>query len=171
LPHVAGYEKKPPTKCQITDGIVLLAFQPHARFRYHSGVGTETAKTAIASEAAISPRLEKAIFELRELHDVLLDGEGLDVRILADFRDALNRVRNTAWSAQQYMSSKATNDSTDIISMLAGERLRATYQLCQSVKADLQSEDIKFQTGQLMELHAASKALTEALAEVLGKLK
>jgi hypothetical protein len=135
-------------------------------------MGTESVKPAMAGESAISPRLEKAIVELQALHEILLFGEGLDVRILTDFRDALNRVRNTAWSAQQYMLSKATNeDSGSVLSTLAGERLRAAYQLCQTVQADLQSQDVKFQTGQLMELHSATKALTEELAELLGKLK
>jgi hypothetical protein len=135
-------------------------------------VATESAKPALASESAISPRLQKAIIELQALHEILLFGEGLDVRILTDFRDALNRVRNTAWSAQQYMLSKATNeDSASVLSTLAGERLRAAYQICQNVQADLQSDDIKFQTGQLMELHSATKALTEELANLLGKQK
>jgi hypothetical protein len=126
----------------------------------------------LADAVAISPRLEKAIVELQGLHDILLYGEGLDVRILSDFRDALNRVRNTAWSAQQYMLTKATNqDSANVMSILAGERLRAAYQLCQAIEADLKSEDVKFQTGQLMELHTATKTLTEELAGLLGKLK
>jgi hypothetical protein len=68
--------------------------------------------------------------------------------------------------------SKATNqDSTSVLSMLAGERLRAAYQVCQAIQADLKSEDVKFQTGQLMELHSATKTLTEELSEVLSKLK
>ena len=129
-------------------------------------------KPALAAEGAISPRLEKAIIELRGLHETLLCGENLDARILSDFRDALNRVRNTAWSAQQYMLSQAANqDSTNVLSMLAGERVRAAYQLCQTIQADLKSEDVRFQTGQLMELHSATQALTEELAELLSKLK
>jgi hypothetical protein len=57
----------------------------------------------------VSRRLATAITELRGLQKLLLSGEGLDPRILTDFRDALNHVRNTAWSAQQYIASQATN--------------------------------------------------------------
>jgi hypothetical protein len=53
----------------------------------------------------VRSRLEKAIWELQGLHELLHSGE-LDPQILADFRDALNRVRNTAWAAQQYANRR-----------------------------------------------------------------
>jgi hypothetical protein len=107
--------------------------------------------------------------ELRGLQELLLSGEGLDPSILTDFRDALNRIRNTAWSAQQYIVLKATDqDSTTVLSILAGERVRAAYQLCQAIQADLKSNDVKFQPGNLVQLHLAAKALTEQLGEVVG---
>jgi hypothetical protein len=81
----------------------------------------------------VRSRLEKAISELQGLHELLHSGE-LDPQILADFRDALNRVRNTAWAAQQYANRKASDqDSTDILSFLARERIRGTYHLCRAV--------------------------------------
>ena len=110
--------------------------------------------------------------ELRRLQKLLLSGEGLDPRILTDFRDALNRVRNTAWSAQQYMTFEATGqDSTSVLSILAGERVRATYQLCQAIQADLKSNDVRFQTGPLIQLYLAAKTLAEQLGDVVGKLE
>jgi hypothetical protein len=102
----------------------------------------------------------------------LLSGESLDARILTDFRDALNHVRNTAWSAHQYIASKSTDeDSTNVLSVLAGERVRVAYQLCKAIQADLKSSDIKFQPGQLIQLSIAAKALIEELVEVVGELK
>ena len=72
----------------------------------------------------VSQRLAKAIPELRRLQNLLMSGENLDPRILTDFRDALNHVRNTAWSAHQYIASKGSEqDSTSVLSVLAGERL------------------------------------------------
>src|SRR2546421_8134373 len=61
-----------------------------------------------AGAVDVSPRLEKTIPELRGLQELLLSGDALDSRILTDFREALNRIRNTAWSAQQYIALKAT---------------------------------------------------------------
>jgi hypothetical protein len=130
------------------------------------------AVTVKSRPVGVSHRLAKAITELRGLQKLLLSGEGLDPRILTDFRDALNHVRNTAWSAHQYIASKSSDqDSTSVLSVLAGERVRVAYQLCQSIQADLRSSDIKFQTGPLIQLTLAVKALTEQLVGVVGEPK
>src|SRR6266566_7561042 len=92
-------------------------------------------KSEVAIAENVSSRLQKGIVELQSLHESLLSGEGLDPRILTDFRDSLNRVRNTAWSAQQYLAQKTTGaDSAGVLSLLTGERVRVAYQLCQLYK-------------------------------------
>jgi hypothetical protein len=111
----------------------------------------------------VSGRLKSAVEELRRVDRLLLGGD-LDPRILTDFRDALNRVRNTAWSAQQYLTRKDNQqDSNSVISLLAGERIRAMYQLCQALLSDLDSTDVRFQTGQLAELQSQIRKLGERL--------
>jgi hypothetical protein len=113
---------------------------------------------------------EKAISELQGLQE-LLHSDELDPRILADFRDALNRVRNTAWAAQQYANRKASDqDSTDVLSFLARERIRATHHLCRAVNEDLKQTDIQFQRGSLIELDEITKALTQQLNSVINRL-
>ena len=49
-----------------------------------------------ASRARVAERQGRAIVELKALQRPLLSGE-VDPHVLRDFRDALNRVRNTAW--------------------------------------------------------------------------
>ena len=76
----------------------------------------------------IPSRLEKAISELQSLNNLLLSGD-IDHRILAEFRDALNRVRTAAWAAQQYVARKETDQGArSVLSLLVGERIRNTYQ-------------------------------------------
>src|SRR6201981_1738054 len=124
--------------------------------------GATGVKRASPGALTVSRRLAKAIPELQRLQKLLLSGESLDARILTDFRDALNHVRNTAWSAHQYIASQNTNqDSRSVLSVLAGQRVRVAYQLCQAIQADLKSSDIEFQTGQLIQLSLAVKALSE----------
>jgi hypothetical protein len=114
--------------------------------------------------------LEKGISELQGLHEILLSGD-LDPRVLADFRDALNRVRTAAWAAQQYVVRKETDqDSRSVLSFLVGEKIRVTHQLCQAVGDDLKRTDIKFQAGSLVQLHEVTKALTEQLNDIINKL-
>ena len=126
------------------------------------------ASESTVGSSAPSP-LEQAIVELQRLHEVLLSGD-LDPQILADFRDALNRVRNTAWAAQQYVAFKETEqDSGSVLSLLVGERIRVTYQLCQAISDDLKRTDIEFQTGSLVQLYEVTKALTEQLNGVINK--
>src|SRR5882762_6328342 len=121
-----------------------------------------------SGSGAQSP-LEQAIVELQRLHEILLAGD-LDPRVLTDFRDALNRVRTAAWAAQQYVMRKETEqDSGSVLSLLAGERVRVTYQLCQAISDDLKRTDIDFQAGSLVQLHEATKALTEQLEGVINK--
>jgi hypothetical protein len=111
-----------------------------------------------------SERLKAAIGELGGIQSLLVAGE-LDPRILTDFRDAVNRVRNTAWAAYQYTESKITGKDS------RSERIRAAYQLCQAIHDDLETADVHLQAGQLIQLHAATKSLTNKLRDFVRELK
>lgn len=118
-------------------------------------------------DCAASERLESAIGDLQSLQQVLLSGD-LEAGILADFRDALNRIRNTAWSAQQLVASQISEQgSAGVTSLLASERIRTTYQLCRAIGDDLSGNEIQFQKGQLSELHMAVVQLAQQLKEKL----
>ena len=118
----------------------------------------------------VPSRLEKAISELQGLHELLLSGD-LDPRVLADFRDAVNRVRNAAWAAQQYIVRRETDQgSSSVLSLLAGERIRTTYQLCLVISEDLKRTDIEIQAGSLVELYEVMSTLTEQLKGVVKLL-
>jgi hypothetical protein len=119
----------------------------------------------------VSVRLQNATSELRTV-ETLLDSADLDARILADFRDAVNRVRTTAWATQQYAETKDThNDPTAVLSILAGERVRTAYQLCRALSEDLDRPDLRFQPGQLLQLRTAVKELLQQLNTVIGDKK
>ena len=113
-----------------------------------------------SAQIPVSKRLKAAMADLKTLQ-CMLATDDLDARLLSDFRDALNRVRNVAWAAQQSLEVQLSgNDSTTIDSLLASERVRAAYQLCRSIQGDLGREEIEFQKGQLAELQAAAAELT-----------
>ena len=71
-----------------------------------------TSEATAGSDA--SSTLEQAIVELQRLHEILLAGD-LEPRVLADFRDALNRARTAAWAAQQYVARKETQQDSSVI--------------------------------------------------------
>jgi hypothetical protein len=117
---------------------------------------------------SLSVRLQDATTELHEVEALLASGD-LDATILAEFRDAVNRVRTAAWATQQYAESKDTDrDPTKVLSMLAGERVRATFQLCRAVCQDLDRPDLRFQPGQLLQLQTAVQELSQRLKTLIG---
>ena len=124
-----------------------------------------------SSAISISGTLQNVTTELRKAQNVLTKQEGdIDPRILTDFRDALNRVRNTAWAVEQYLQSKATeSESQTVLSIVSGERVRVTYQLCKLVTADLANHEIPFQKGQLIQLRDATHELGTHLDKAVGE--
>jgi hypothetical protein len=133
-------------------------------------VMTESASSETEAMANAQERLETAITELQGLQELLLSGD-IPPLILGDFRDALNRVRNTAWAAQQYVARKENDqDSTTVLSFLAGERVRAAHHLCQAISDDLRRPGIEIQPGSVIQLHIAAKALKEQLDDVVSHL-
>jgi hypothetical protein len=120
--------------------------------------------------ASISVRLQSVTNELRQIQDLLASEKEFDPRILTDFRDAVNRVRNTAWGLEQYANSRTTEtDPKTVLTVLAGERVRVAYQLCKLVEADLANPETQFQKGQLLQLRVATQELARRLGEVVGE--
>jgi two-component sensor histidine kinase len=127
-------------------------------------------RTTTDRHATISVRLERVTNELREIQELLKQEENVDPRILTDFRDAVNRVRNTAWAVEQYANSKTTEtDPQTVVSVLAGERVRVAYQLCRLIQADLSTEGIQFQKGQLLRFRDVATELERQLGEAVGE--
>lgn len=123
---------------------------------------------ATDSGARIAKRVGRTIAELRALQEPLLAGE-VDPATLTDFRDALNRVRNTAWAAQQSASAALHADGpTTVASLLALERIRAAYQLCQLIREDMRREDIELQKGSLVQFSSVAQELVNELRDRLN---
>jgi|NGEPerStandDraft_6_1074524.scaffolds.fasta_scaffold16131_2 hypothetical protein len=119
---------------------------------------------------SISVRLQNVTNELRDIQDLLTQDDDVDARILTDFRDAVNRVRNTAWAVEQYANSKSANtDPQTVISVLAGERVRIAYQLCKLIQSDLSNSDIQFQKGQLLQFRDVTHELDGQLEKSVGE--
>jgi len=128
---------------------------------------------AMASNIAYAPdiptTLQSVTNELRRLQDLLMLAEDLDPRILTDFRDAVNRVRHTAWAVHEYGELIADEkEANPIASILAGERVRTVCQLCKLLVADLANPEIHLQDGQLLGLYNTTQELGYHLHELIG---
>jgi hypothetical protein len=157
FPHIHYEGDRPYVVCSIAAPAFTLA-----------PMTTEVLLTPSSHSDAVSPRIEATITELRNLHKVLLS-EDLDARVLTDFRDALNRIRNTAWAAQQSINAKLSDVPTsDVHSLLASERVRAAYQLCRAIQEDLKDDEVQYQKGQLTELDHVATELRNELEKKLS---
>lgn len=117
--------------------------------------------------ANVSERLQHVTQELREIETALVC-EHLDSLVLTDFRDAVNRVRTTAWAVQQYLEAGAQGEQPEAVRrLLSNERVRITYRLCRLIDADLANGDI--QSGPLVQLYLAALDLAQRLGELLGR--
>jgi spore coat polysaccharide biosynthesis protein SpsF (cytidylyltransferase family) len=116
-----------------------------------------------SKDSPVSAGLQTAIADIQASHGLLLSDE-LDPRVLTEFRDVLNRVRNVAWAAQQSVAARISGEDPSAVgSLLAAERIRAAYQLCRLIQEDLTKNEIDFQKGQLSELYAVTKELAKQL--------
>ncbi len=117
-----------------------------------------------------SQKLQGLTDELRILQALFTAGVEFDPRILTEFRDTVNRVRTTAWAMQQYIETTANDrDPKKVLTLLAGERVRAAFQMCEAIRADLKNDQVRFQKGQLLELNEAVLALAKDLEKLVGE--
>ncbi len=116
------------------------------------------APVALGSEQ-ISSRMKDAITELHQL-EAAIEAGPVDPRILADFREAINHVRQTAWVVQQWIElSEYHKDAYTTLSLMTNERVRCSIQLTQELISDLDAGDLGYDTEKI-----------EVLAEIIQKL-
>jgi hypothetical protein len=117
-----------------------------------------------------SQKLQGLNDELRLLEALLTAGVQFDPRILSEFRETMNRVRTTAWAMQQYIETTANDrDPKKVLTLLAGERVRAAFQMCEAIRADLKNDQVEFKKGQLLELNEVVQELAKELQKVVSE--
>lgn len=163
--RIAGHKAAPARKLKKEKGASAASTAQDVTSQGPAKAATERR----VGDPNVRAHLEKGIVELLGLHKLLLSND-VDPDVLADFRAALNRVRTAAWAAEQYVIRKEIDqDSTSVLSFLAGERIRTAYQLCQALADDLRKTGVEFQKGSLVELYAVTKNLTEQLKDIIEK--
>jgi len=122
-----------------------------------------------ANVRSLSERLMAATAELQELERQVVSGD-FSPRVLSDFRSAVDNIRSTAWSVQQWIGlQQQSRDPYAVLSALAAERVRRGTQIAKELTVDLQSLEVGFDTEGLAELFQAVERLRDSLARVFGK--
>lgn len=112
----------------------------------------------------LASRLEKTSEELRQLTQEIRTGT-VDVRVLVEFRKAMNTARHTAYALQKWIQEeqKAGGDPYTVIAMLVEERMRIAAQVAKDLINDAQSGDLDLDTPGIKEFYQQMKLLVEHL--------
>src|SRR5215468_2089807 len=106
----------------------------------------------------ISAQVGRITGELNRLEQLLSAGM-VDRRVVAEFRDAVDKVRKTSWQVQCWMDG----DLQTLSSSMVQERIRTASQLANHLASDLQDRSEKFSGVSLL------KESIQKLDQVLGK--
>lgn len=116
-----------------------------------------------ADGQSITERLQKTTEDLRELEQLIVAGD-FSPRILSDFRNAVDSIRQTARVAQMWVGLQQQHrDPYAAMSTLAGDRVRRATDIAKEITIDLQSMEVDFGTEGLTDLFHAIQALHERL--------
>jgi len=100
-------------------------------------VGIKQANDAFGKQ--VTAQVARITGELSRLEQLLSAGM-VDRRVVAEFRDAVEKVSKTSWLVQCWMDG----DLQDLASSMIAERIHAASQLATHLASDLQSSSAKF---------------------------
>jgi hypothetical protein len=112
----------------------------------------------------LASRLEKTSEELKQLTQEIRTGT-IDVRVLVEFRKAMNTARHTAYAVQKWIQEeqRAGGDPYTVIAMLVEERMRIAAQVAKDLINDVHSGDLDLDTPGIREFYNQMKMLVENL--------
>ena len=135
----------PPTREGVSNGIIVELIEPSETFW---GVNLQS---------------EKAAAELHKLEKAM-QGEGIDLRLLKEYRDAVEFIRSSAGIVQQLRECHLRGSSdTELLALLAAERIRRTIDSSLALLVDLDAGRVRIESKEVDELYQALEQLTARL--------
>jgi hypothetical protein len=126
--------------------------------------------TGSSESTPLTARLELATAELQHLEELVKSGE-LDARVLSEFRNAVDHIRNTTWAVQKWigLSYESGGDPFSVLPIMSAERVKRATQICNDLSLDLQSSEIGLETPGVVDLYNAIEDLRRRLATLLKR--
>jgi hypothetical protein len=116
---------------------------------------------------SIAERLKATTDELQKLEKLVISGDCAP-RVLCDFRDAVDSIRQTAWAVQQWSELQAQHRDP-VLDILSGERVRRATQITRDLTTDLESLELGLETEGLDQLFQAVDGLYRRLMPMFRK--
>ena len=126
------------------------------------GIGVEL---LVSSESfwGVNFRLRKACAELVTLEYDMRTAP-IDPDVLREFRDAVDNVRKTAWTVQEWQERQSRHqDPETVLPLLTAERIRRATQLCDAIVADSDAHGVARETVGIDEFFRAVERVHETL--------
>lgn len=122
------------------------------------------------SATPITARLEAATGELHALEELVKSGD-LDARVLSEFRNAVDHIRNTTWAVQKWigLSDQSGGDPFSVLPIMSAERVKRATQICTDISLDLQTVDVGIDTPGIGSLYNAVDDLYRRLGALLKR--
>jgi len=115
----------------------------------------------------ISQRIMRTVTELNDLEQSLVK-EQVDPRLIAQFHDAVEHLRQTAWTLQQFLDLNASGgDPFDVLPQLEAERMHMLGKLAHNVNADIDATSVNEFTMGISELYETIQGLYRRLHKML----
>jgi hypothetical protein len=152
---------------QTAEARVLAA--PHTREGVANGIIAELI-VPNADFWGVDLQVKKTIIELQNL-EKLLECEDIELRLVKEYRDAVEYIRTAAGTLQQLRECQFGGlDSGELLSALAIDRTRRTVNLCVEVVADLDAGRLKNNSKGVDELYRAIEDLHDRIRQA-GKVR
>ncbi len=104
--------------------------------------------------------------ELLALEEAIKSG-GIELRVLREFRDAVDYVRKTAWAVQEWQERQLKHrDMQTVLPLLTAERIRRSTQLSQALAAELDERKVTCETPGIAELFQALQQVYQRLTSL-----
>ncbi|PYU27481.1 MAG: hypothetical protein DMG32_06725 [Acidobacteria bacterium] len=113
-----------------------------------------------------SLQMKKAGVELQRL-EKSLRSQNLDLRLLKEFRDAVDYLHAISGSVQQARERQMDGDQERVDSWLVGERIRRTINFCLEVLTDFEAGRISEDTKGITELLESVEQISQRLRSLL----
>jgi hypothetical protein len=115
----------------------------------------------------VNLQVKKASVELQKLEDSLRS-EGIDLRLLNEFRDAVDYIRTAAVVVQRLREQQMHGrDDGEVVLLLTAERIRRATSLCLEVVTDVDAGRVTPDTKGVDELYRSLEQACDRLRHLL----
>jgi hypothetical protein len=129
--------------------------------------GNSARSAAQGGSSNMSVQITRTISELNQVEQGLVV-DRVDPRIIAQFHDAVEHIRQTAWSAVQWVELNGSGgDPFEVLPQLEAERMHMMRKLAHNVTADLDSGSITRYTEGISDVYEVVQALYRGLRKIV----